>query len=313
MKIAFVGKGGSGKSTITSLFIKHLINKKEKILVIDADINMHMAGLIGVSVKQELAISENGNPAKIRKILIGSNKRIKNIDSFVKTTPPATGSHLVKIEGDNQIIKDFAVPFVKDGYFMTVGTYNEDEIGIACYHTNLSILENIISHTMEKENEWIVVDMVAGTDAFSGSLHIQFDAIFLIVEPTPESTSVFTQYKKLAMKAGIFERVFIIGNKIQDDVDLDYVKEIVGDKLVGYVPILSSLKRAGQQNRPVELSDITDRLVFEKVEETARKHVESRENRLKKLHELHKKHVQEEWVISTLGDLTDQIDPSLNP
>ena len=42
MKIAFVGKGGSGKSTMTSLFIRYLQAKAERdVLAIDAD---HLVG-----------------------------------------------------------------------------------------------------------------------------------------------------------------------------------------------------------------------------------------------------------------------------
>ncbi|MGH9549742.1 MAG: hypothetical protein ACRD3W_10220, partial [Terriglobales bacterium] len=48
MKIAFVGKGGSGKSTLTSLFIRYLQrNNNQSILAIDADLNMSLAGLLG--------------------------------------------------------------------------------------------------------------------------------------------------------------------------------------------------------------------------------------------------------------------------
>jgi len=313
MKIAFVGKGGSGKSTITSLFIKHLVDKKNTVLVIDADINMHMAGLLGITPKPNLAISEYGNPIKIRKVLLGNNKRVESIRCIVKTTPPATGSYLVAIEAEDKVLQNFSTSFAEKSHFMTVGTYNEEEIGTACYHTNLSILENVLSHTMEKADEWVVVDMVAGTDAFSGSLHIQFDAIFLIVEPTPESTSVFTQYKKLATKAGMFDRVFVVGNKIQDEADLEYLKEIVGDKLVGYIPVLTTLKRARQQNRPVDLSDIADRTIFAGVEEIAKNNLRSAQSRLQSLYDLHKKHIQEEWIVKTLGDLQDQIDPLFRP
>lgn len=312
MKIAFVGKGGSGKSTITGLFIKHLIDKKDPVLVIDADINMHMAGLLGVSPKPDLAISEHGNPAKIREVLRGDNKRIESVRHIVKTTPPAMGSHLVAIATGDKILKDFSTPFAGSGQFMTVGTYNEEEIGTACYHTNLSILENVLSHTMEKAGEWVVVDMVAGTDAFSGSLHIQFDAIFLVVEPTPESTSVFTQYKKLATKAGMFDRVFVVGNKIQDEADVEYLKGIVGDKLVGYIPALATLKRARQQNKPVDLSDITDKAAFMIIEEIAKKNLRNAQSRLKDLYKLHKKHTQQDWVLKTVGNLEGQIDPSFH-
>jgi len=42
MKIAFVGKGGSGKTTLSSLFIRHLAAARVPVLAIDADINQHL-------------------------------------------------------------------------------------------------------------------------------------------------------------------------------------------------------------------------------------------------------------------------------
>ena len=45
MKIAFVGKGGAGKTTVSSLFCLYY-SKNKSVLAIDADINMHMAELL---------------------------------------------------------------------------------------------------------------------------------------------------------------------------------------------------------------------------------------------------------------------------
>ncbi|MGW0901344.1 nucleotide-binding protein, partial [Streptomyces goshikiensis] len=42
MKIAFVGKGGSGKTTLSSLFIRHLAANEAAVVAVDADINQHL-------------------------------------------------------------------------------------------------------------------------------------------------------------------------------------------------------------------------------------------------------------------------------
>jgi CO dehydrogenase maturation factor len=52
MKIAFVGKWGSGKTTITAYFIKYLLNKKLSVLWFDADINVGLAEAIGINIKK---------------------------------------------------------------------------------------------------------------------------------------------------------------------------------------------------------------------------------------------------------------------
>lgn len=42
MRIAFVGKGGSGKTTLSSLFIRHLAATGAPVVAVDADINQHL-------------------------------------------------------------------------------------------------------------------------------------------------------------------------------------------------------------------------------------------------------------------------------
>lgn len=83
---------------------------------------------------------------------------------------------------------------------MVVGTYTADGIGTSCYHNNLAVLENMLSHMVDR-GEVVIVDMVAGVDAFAGSLHAQFDMVVLVIEPTKRSIEVWKQYEQLAKKA----------------------------------------------------------------------------------------------------------------
>ncbi len=168
MKVAFVGKGGSGKSTVSAQFITYLIGHRQQMLAIDADINQHLAGMIGAELHPEKALYFGNNPIGIRSILCGTNKRIENAKRFVKTTPPGEGSHLVHLEDADPLLSKFAVKFAGNHYFMHAGTYDKEGIGISCYHSNLAVVENILSHTVLEKNEWLVADMVAGTDARIG-------------------------------------------------------------------------------------------------------------------------------------------------
>ncbi len=49
MKVAFVGKGGSGKTTLSALFARHLAASARTVVAIDADINQHLAVALGMS------------------------------------------------------------------------------------------------------------------------------------------------------------------------------------------------------------------------------------------------------------------------
>ncbi|HVZ67253.1 MAG TPA: AAA family ATPase [Patescibacteria group bacterium] len=310
MKIAFVGKGGSGKSTTTSLFIQYLIKKNKKVLAVDADINMHISSLLGIYRNSDLALSEPTNVEKIREYLKGKNEKIKKASHVVKTTPPGKGSSLIFVNDEDYMMKNFSTKFDKNGFYMFVGTYDTDEIGIACYHTNLAIFENVLSHLVLGEKEWLVADMVAGTDAFSNTLHAQFDAIVLVIEPTPEGTSVYEQYIKLAKEAGVDENLYVIGNKIEDESDLAYLNKKIGNKLLGGFTLKKEIKQARQKDTPLDLSMITkeEMGLFDKISLLVERKGEDRQKKLRLLHDLHRKYVAQDYIVKEHGDLTDQVD-----
>lgn len=309
MKIAFVGKGGAGKSTISSLFIEYAQQNNQKVLAIDADINVHLAELLGVPIHQDKALSLDNNTHSIRSFLKGDNVRIASASHFVKTTPPGKGSRFLQWNNDNPILKNYAIPFGTGNYFMYVGTYTEDGIGVSCYHTNLSVLENLLSHAILNKNEWIICDMVAGTDAFSNTLHAQFDAIFLVVEPTPEGTKVFEQYTELAKAAGVYSCLQVIGNKVEGEDDIAYLRKVVGDKLVTHVPFNKNLRKARQNNELPKLSDMADDSVFKNILDKAVALQRDPKQGLALLHELHSAYVKQDYIVNAFGDITDQIDP----
>ena len=60
MKIAFVGKGGSGKTTLSSLFVRHLASAGAPVVAIDADINQHLGVALGLSEDEAAAIPAMG-------------------------------------------------------------------------------------------------------------------------------------------------------------------------------------------------------------------------------------------------------------
>jgi CO dehydrogenase maturation factor len=49
VKIAFAGKGGSGKTTLSSLFTRYLAAQGLPVVALDADINQHLAEALGAA------------------------------------------------------------------------------------------------------------------------------------------------------------------------------------------------------------------------------------------------------------------------
>jgi CO dehydrogenase maturation factor len=312
MKIAFVGKGGSGKSTTCALFIQHLLREQRAVLAVDADINQHLAQLVGAELKPELALYEGKNPSRIRTHLRGQNERIESAKHFVKTTPPGKGSNLVHLTSGDPIIRNFTVPFAQDGYFMHVGTYGESAIGTSCYHSNLSVFENVISHTVLGENQWLVADMVAGTDAFAGALYLLFDVIFMVVEPTPESVGVFRQFAKLAASVDTLKRVFAIANKVQDEDDEVYLREELGNKMVAVLPQNDQLRKARQRGEALPGLSSSVEAQLETIEQVTIKNAPDADDQLKRLQVLHRHFASQDFTVAKHGDITTQVDEAFS-
>jgi CO dehydrogenase maturation factor len=313
MKIAFVGKGGSGKSTLSSLFIRYLQHvRKRNVLAIDADLNMNLAGLLGVKVEEGTLMARPEVAEAIRSYLKGENQRITEVAKFLPTTPPATGSNLVKNAAEPGILPFCAKvsdsPIVN---LLTVGSYDKDGIGQTCYHSHLFVAENILSHTVTSPEFTIVCDMVAGTDAFAYSMHLQFDAIVLIAEPTPESTEVCKLYVDLARQSGVDELIHLVGNKVEDAEDNEFICKAVDKKLLVSIPALPRLKKSRQRGEIVaaELLDPALTQIMRIIENEAHQPLVSPARRLEMLHKLHLKLNEKQWVQTGYGDVAGQIDP----
>jgi CO dehydrogenase maturation factor len=99
VKIAFAGKGGSGKTTLSSLFVRHLASRGLPVVAIDADINQHLAEALGAGDPAPMG----AHLAEIKEYLRGSNPRIASAEAMVKTTPPGRGSRLLRPGGTDPV------------------------------------------------------------------------------------------------------------------------------------------------------------------------------------------------------------------
>ncbi|MBM2620846.1 ATP-binding protein [Actinoplanes sp. LDG1-06] len=304
MKIAFTGKGGSGKSTLAALFVGYLRQSGRRVLAVDADVNVHLAPLLGVTADAERALSHPARTEAVRKHLLGTNVLIGGADRFVATTPPGPGSREVTLDPADPVLTGHAVALDERTHVMHVGTYEPESIGAGCYHGHLAVLENLLSHLAIGDGDWVVCDMVAGTDAFANSLHAQFDAIVVVVEPTPESVTVARRYRQLAEAAGTADLLVLVGNKVVDEVDADYLRRELGTEPVATLPAQAGLRRARQAGTSPRLDDVTP---LRRIADVVRPVPPQR--RAAALRALHLKVAGKDWVRSAYGDVTDQLGP----
>lgn len=233
MKIAFVGKGGSGKTTLSSLFARHLVGRGLPVLAIDADINQHLATALGATAGQAAELPTlSAHLPLIKDYLRGDNPLITSTGAMVKTTPPGTGSRLLTVTEENPVYAA-CVREVGGCRLAVTGPFTEADLGVACYHSKVGAAELLINHIVDGAGEYVVMDMTAGADSFASGLFTRFDLTVLVCEPTMRSVGVYRQYRGYAQDHGV--RIAVVGNKVCDSEDLEFLRGQLGEDLLCWI------------------------------------------------------------------------------
>lgn len=164
---------------------------------------------------------------------------------------------------------------------------------------------------MQDQEAVVIVDMVAGVDAFASSLHAQFDMLLLVVEPTKKGLEVRQQYADLAKSAGIFDQLFAVGNKCLDAADEEFLQSMLPqEKLLGMLGMSSYLRTVEKTWNLLSFSGLETQYqsLFARIAELLQSLEEPWDVRLEKLYALHRKYVAQSFIKERFGDLTGQID-----
>lgn len=307
MKVAFVGKGGSGKTTLTALFARFLAERGLPVLAIDADINQQLGAALGLDEDEAARLPAMGEHLDlIKDHLRGTNVRIASAASMLKTTPPGRGSRLVRVVEDNPIAQrlERRVGGVR---LMVTGPFAESDLGVACYHSKTGAVELYLNHLLDGPGEYVLVDMTAGADSFASGLFTRFDLTVLVAEPTRQGVAVHRQYVEYARDFDVAVRV--VGNKVADDDAAAFLAERIGPDLLTCFspsPFVRALERGRHQ--PFTALEPANRAALDQV----RAAVDATQKDWRTFHrqtvEFHVRNARA-WGNAQLGfDLTEQVD-----
>ena len=196
MKIAFLGKGGSGKSTMATAFVKELRRRDISVLAIDADHNMDFSYNLGA----EPSLFLGSDPERIKEH-VGSKRdakylealetgRQKNVEFRISPVDEYTASISVELENGLRLV--------------TAGPHTDRVRSQEyCSHSLAAPLKVYLPLLRLNPNEAVVIDERAGTDPVATGILSGVDLAVIVREPTVNSARVAEQIRGELELAGI--------------------------------------------------------------------------------------------------------------
>jgi CO dehydrogenase maturation factor len=224
MKIAITGKGGVGKSTFSALLARILRDNGKKVLAIDADPDMNLAGILGI-------------PDEVKLIPIS---QLKELIAERTGTEVGKSSPLFKMNPQVNDIPDQYSYNHKGIKLLVMGTISRGGSGCACPAN--AFLKTLLSHLLLSRDEWVIMDMEAGIEHLGRGTAMGVDQMIVVVEPGRSSVHTALRIKDLSQDIGV-KKIEIVGNKIEQPGDKEFIeKNLVGFKIIGYLSYSEQIK-----------------------------------------------------------------------
>jgi len=190
MVIGFLGKGGSGKSSIATLVNNHLISEGNKVLAVDADHNMDLAYNI-VGAESESMIQFGASYDELQEL---SGYTGEAYDSYViKQKEP-----VYSFSKPDSYSEKYASKLGDNQYLMIAGEHTENILhGQRCSHTLSTPMKVYLPLLDLNEDEYVVVDYLAGSDGVATGVVTGMDFVVVVVEDTPHSVKAAKQITDL--------------------------------------------------------------------------------------------------------------------
>ncbi|MEI6135325.1 MAG: carbon monoxide dehydrogenase accessory protein CooC [Desulfomonile sp.] len=236
MKIAVSGKGGVGKTTLSSLLARYWARKGYRVLAVDADPDANLGSALGIDTNGLTPI------AKMEDLIYERTESKKGtVGGFFKMNP--------KVDDLPE-----ALGREKDGVrLLVMGTVKKGGGGCICPESVL--LKALINHLVLYEKDLVIMDMEAGIEHLGRGTAQGVDRLLIVVEPGQRSIETAEKVRQLTQDIGL-KNISAVGSKVRNVDQEKFLKDNLGEiPLIGIIPFSEEIARADLENRPPSLDD----------------------------------------------------------
>lgn len=235
MKIAITGKGGVGKTTLTSLLAYTYAEMGFNVLAIDAD----PSPCLGDALAFPRPMLEDLTPIARMEDLI-----------FERTgaQPGSVGGYF-KLNPRVDDLPDRFSAVHRGVRLLELGAVELGGSGCICPES--AILRALTTHVLLRRDEVVLLDMYAGVEHLGRATASAVDAMLIVVEPTARSLGTAAQIKSLAQDINLRE-LFIVGSKVQGVEDQQFIQANSPDlPVIGHLPDDPLVRQADREGKAV--------------------------------------------------------------
>ncbi len=231
MKLAITGKGGVGKTTLSSTLARLYADEGRTVLAADVDPDANLGLALGLSqeeVDSIVPISKMRALAEERTGADASNK-------FYKLNP---------------YVDDIPEKYAKDingVKLLVMGTV--DLGGSGCVCPEHVMLKAILSSLTYRKNDVVIMDMEAGLEHLGRGTAANMDQFIVVIEPGARSVQTYRNVKRLASDLGV-KQVRVVANKVRDEQDEAFVRSAIpAEDLLGIIHYNTEVIDADRQGK----------------------------------------------------------------
>lgn len=217
MKLAITGKGGVGKTTLAAGLALSFAQDGKRVIAIDADPDSNLAATLGFPEPEKIV------PLVDMKELIAERTGVRpdTAGGYFKLNPKVDDIP-DKFSREHKGIKVLLMGRVKKG-------------GSGCFCPENAFLKAVLSHLFFSREDVVILDMEAGIEHLGRGTAEGVDGLIVVVEPSMRSIETAIRIKSLAEDLKI-NRVFLVGNKVRGDEDIDFIRRSISDfEILGFI------------------------------------------------------------------------------